>query len=203
MIINSYLGFCVSVENEMYRQGYIIKICWLLVNPEEKHGLVFFSPTVTCLYYHTHRLAHFLGIPWSRLLCTVIGPCGCHAVARPRPCCVVIGVCGIAAWQRRRDWQFWPPALPWLPSWWRGGEEVAQVWYGGWRLCLSLGVWGGALAKCVMADHKADSTGPGWWHLVSPLSCNWYVTCPECDHQSSLVYPHLWFEHVEWCWMLF
>lgn len=86
----------------------------------------------TRLYYHTHRLAHFLGILWSRLLCTVIGPCGCHAVARPRPCWVVIGVCGIAAWQRCREWQIWPPALPGLPSWWGGGgEEVAQVWYGG------------------------------------------------------------------------
>lgn len=48
-------------------------------------------------------LARRLGILWSRLLCTVIGPCGCHAVARPRPCCVVIGVCGIAVWQQCRE----------------------------------------------------------------------------------------------------
>lgn len=82
----------------------------------------------------------FLGLLWSPLLCTLIGPCGCHAVARPRPCCVVIGVCGAAAWRWYFDWQVWPPALPCLPTWrgrgWRGGEEVAQAGRG-WALDVS------------------------------------------------------------------
>lgn len=170
---------------------HIIKICWWHVKPEEKHGFCLFRKAQICLYYHTRSLAHFLGIPWSRLLCTVIGPCGCHAVARPRPCCAVIGVCGIAAWQRRREWQFWPPALPRLPSWRRGGGGwVTQVWW----VKAPFVMWGGGggSAKCLMADHKADSTGSGWWHLfafhlfyqAASVHHAGHVTRPECDSQS-------------------
>lgn len=90
--------------------------------------------SVTHVHTHTHTCSFtFLGILWSLLLCTLIGPCGCHAVARPHPCCVVIGVCGAAAWRRWFDWQVWPPALPWLPTWCGGvmgvkrWEEVAQA----------------------------------------------------------------------------
>lgn len=125
----------------------------------------------------------FLGLLWSPLLCTLIGPCGCHAVARPRPCCVVIGVCGAAAWRWYFDWQVWPPALPCLPTWrgrgWRGGEEVAQAGRG-WALDVSRrrGWWiyqiiRRAVLKYVFAEHKADSTGTTVMASVFGFSPKW------------------------------
>lgn len=124
-------------------------------------------------------LARRLGILWSRLLCTVIGPCGCHAVARPRPCCVVIGVCGIAVWQQCREWQFWPPALPWLPSGWRGGRTGLV---GGWSLCLSCGT--GGLQWNMWWPNTAYSTGPGQWHLVA---FHLFIKLQVFDHSCSVI----------------
>lgn len=106
-----------------------------------------------CVRTHRHTNYLFFGLPWSLLLCTLIGPCGCHAVARPRPCCVVIGVSGIAAWQRCFDWQVWPPALPCLPTW-SGG-----VWGG--RDGVGTGLAGGEGLACHMGQGACDEICDG------------------------------------------
>lgn len=124
----------------------------------------------------THTLTDslaFLGLPWSLLLCTLIGPCGCHAVARPRPCWVVIGVCGIAAWRRCFDWQVWPPALPWLPTWcgrgWGGWEDVARGWQGVKARLVTPGGWiirDGLQWNMWWSNTRQIQQEAGWWHVL-------------------------------------